>query len=390
MEVKKSMPSASILEQKKKIVEELTGKLKSQAGVFVDYSGIKVNEDTEMRVKMRAENVDYTVIKNTLMRFAIKNVGFDDLEPILNGTTSLAVSDDDPIAPARIIKEYADKFNGYFEIKGGFMDGKILSVDEVNSIAGIPPLPVLQAQLLGTMLAPIASLAVVLKAIAEKGGAPIDAEVTIPDEAAEPVEAAAEAPVEAVVEAPAAAPVEAAAEAPVEAVAEAAAAAPVEAVAEAPVEAVAEAAVEAAAEAPVEAAAEAPVEAVVEAVVEAHVEAAVEAPVEAVAEAPVEAVVEAPVEAAVEAPVKKAAPAKTSGKASAKKAAPPAEAAAETAVEAAVEATAEVAVEAVAEAAEEAPAKKAAPKPRTRKTAPKPEVESPEEEVNKEENGGKE
>jgi len=170
------MPNAKILSEKKKIVEELTEKLKWQAGVFVNYSGITVAEDTEMRVKMREANVDYSVIKNTLMMFAIKNVGFEALEPILNGTTSLAVSNDDPIAPARIIKEYADKLTNYFEIKGGFMDGKILSVDEVRTIASIPPLPILRAQLLGTMLAPITSLAVVLKLIAEKLSGPAEGE----------------------------------------------------------------------------------------------------------------------------------------------------------------------------------------------------------------------
>ena len=122
------MPNAVVLSEKKRIVEELTEKLKSQAGVFINYSGITVNEDTEMRVKLREANIEYTVIKNTLMRFAIKNVGFEELDPILNGTTSLAISKDDSIAPARIIKEYADKFSDYFEIKGGFMDGKVLSV----------------------------------------------------------------------------------------------------------------------------------------------------------------------------------------------------------------------------------------------------------------------
>ena len=271
------MPSESILIEKKRVVEELTEKLRSQAGVFVNYSGITVNEDTEMRVKMREANVDYTVIKNTLMRFAIKNVGFEDLDPILHGTTSLAVSKEDPIAPARIIKEYADKLTGYFEIKGGFMDGRILSVDEVNSIAAIPPLPILQAQLLGTMLAPITSLAVVLKAIAEKDGEPVDVEVAVE----EPAEAAVEAP-----EVPLEAPVE-------EAV-------PVEVVAEVPVE---EPAVEAPVEAPVEEA----------------------APVEVVAEAPVEEPeVEAPVEAPVEeaAPVEKAAKPKAPAKPRAKKTAP--------------------------------------------------------------------
>ena len=188
------MPSERILEEKKQIVLDMTDKLKSASGVFVDYKGIKVTEDTAMRVKMRDASVDYSVIKNRLMKLAIKNVGFDDLESILVGTTSLAVSSDDPIAPARIVKEFADKLPNYFEIKAGFMDGKILSVDEVNAIASIPALPILQAQFLGTLLAPITSLAVVLKAAAEKGGAPADVEVTAEAEAEEP--AAEEAPAE--------------------------------------------------------------------------------------------------------------------------------------------------------------------------------------------------
>jgi len=171
------MPSEKILEEKKKIVLDMTERLKSQAGVFVDYKGITVVEDTEMRVKMRQANVDYSVIRNRLMKLAIKNVGFDDLESILVGTTSLAISKDDPIAPARIIKEYADKLPNYFEIKAGFMDGRILSANEVNAIASIPALPVLQAQFLGTLLAPITSLAIVLKAIAEKDGGAVDVEV---------------------------------------------------------------------------------------------------------------------------------------------------------------------------------------------------------------------
>ena len=188
------MPSAKVLNEKKMIVEQMTGKLKSPAGVFVDYSGISVNEDTEMRRKLREANIDYQVIKNTLMRFAIKNVGFEELDPILNGTTSLAISNDDPIAPARVIKEFVDRFDGFFEIKAGFMDGKVLSADEVIALAGIPPLPILQAQLLGTMLAPIVSLAVVIKAIAEKGGAPAEA---APEAPAEPEAAAAEEPAKA-------------------------------------------------------------------------------------------------------------------------------------------------------------------------------------------------
>ncbi|MDR2502298.1 MAG: 50S ribosomal protein L10 [Oscillospiraceae bacterium] len=164
------MPNEKILAEKKAVVETLTEKLRGLSGVLVDYSGINVAEDTELRTRMRAENVDYAVVKNTLLRFAVRSVGLDGLEPLLNGTTSLAVSRDDAIAPAKIIKEYAGKLDGKFTIKGGFYDGKVISVAEVESLASIPPLPTLQAQLLGTMLAPISQLACVIKAIAEKDG----------------------------------------------------------------------------------------------------------------------------------------------------------------------------------------------------------------------------
>jgi len=175
-EVKQAMPNAAVLSEKQAVVAALTEKLKgAAAGVLVDYSGITVAEDTEMRRKLREENVDYAVVKNTLVRFAIDNVGLSELDPLLNGTTSMAVSADDPVAPARIINQYAEKLGDRFNIKGGFMDGKVVSVDEIKALAAIPPLPILRAQVLGTMLAPITSLAIVLKAIAEKGGAPAEA-----------------------------------------------------------------------------------------------------------------------------------------------------------------------------------------------------------------------
>ena len=99
--------------------------------------------------------------------------GLSDLDDLLNGTTSLALCDD-PVAPARIMANYAKKLDGKFEIKGGFMDGKPVDLATINSLASIPALPVLQAQVLGTMLAPITGLAVVLKQIAEKNGAPAE------------------------------------------------------------------------------------------------------------------------------------------------------------------------------------------------------------------------
>jgi len=165
------MPNDKVLSEKKAIVAGLSEKLKTAvAGVFVDYSGITVAEDTEMRRKLREADVDYSVVKNTLVRFAIDSAGYNELDPVLNGTTSMAISKDDCIAPAKIISEYAKKFTNHFEIKGGFLDGRVISVDEINALAAIPPMPILRAQVLGTMLAPITSLAIVLKAIAEKNG----------------------------------------------------------------------------------------------------------------------------------------------------------------------------------------------------------------------------
>ena len=168
------MPNAKVLSEKQAIVAELTEKIqKSTACVIVDYKGITVEEDTALRRECRENNVDYAVVKNTLLRFAFNNTGLNDLDDLLNGTTSLALADD-PVAPARVMADYAKKLDDKFEIKGGFMDGKVVSLETVNALAAIPALPVLQAQVLGTMLAPISALACVLKQIAEKQGAPAE------------------------------------------------------------------------------------------------------------------------------------------------------------------------------------------------------------------------
>ena len=170
------MPNAKVLSEKQAIVAELTDKIqKATAGVIVDYKGITVEEDTALRRECRENAVDYAVVKNTLLRFAFNNTGLNDLDDLLNGTTSLALCNDDPVAPARIMNDYAKKLNDKFEIKGGFMDGKPVDLSTIKSLASIPALPVLQAQVLGTMLAPITGLAVVLKQIAEKQGAPAEA-----------------------------------------------------------------------------------------------------------------------------------------------------------------------------------------------------------------------
>ena len=174
-EVKTRMPNAKVLSEKQAIVASLTEKLQgAAAGVLVDYKGITVSEDTALRAELRKNNVEYAVVKNTLLRFAVNNCGMNELDDLLNGTTSLAICNDDPVAPARIVNDFAKKLGDRFTIKGGFMDGKVMPLNEVMALAEIPPIPVLRAQVLGTMLAPISGLACVLKQIAEKQGAPAE------------------------------------------------------------------------------------------------------------------------------------------------------------------------------------------------------------------------
>ena len=169
------MPNAKVLSEKQAIVASLTEKLQgAAAGVLVDYKGITVSEDTALRAELRKNNVEYAVVKNTLLRFAVNNVGMNELDDLLNGTTSLAICNDDPVAPARIVNDFAKKLGDRFSIKGGFMEGKVMPLNEVMALAEIPPLPILRAQVLGTMLAPISGLACVLKQIAEKQGAPAE------------------------------------------------------------------------------------------------------------------------------------------------------------------------------------------------------------------------
>ena len=181
------MPNAKILNEKKAVVEQLTETLKSaSSGVLVDYKGITVAEDTALRQELRENGVEYSVVKNTLVRFAINNVGMEELDGVLNGTTSLAVSKDDPIAPMRIINKYAKQMGDRFNIKAGFMDGKVIPLADVAALAELPSKEALLGQVLGMMLAPITSLAIVIKAIAEKNGeaAPAAEEAAAPAEEA--------------------------------------------------------------------------------------------------------------------------------------------------------------------------------------------------------------
>ena len=208
------MPSAKVLEEKKQLVAELAEQMKAaSSGVLVDYKGINVEDDTKLRADMRKNNVDYRVIKNTLIRFAAKEAGLEGLNDVLNGTTALAISADDVIAPAKVVAEYAKKDENIYNIKAGFIEGKVVSVEEIMQLANLPSKEILLGRLVGGLQGPIFGLALVLKAIADKKaeGAPEEA-AEAPAEAA-PVAEEAAAPAE---EAPATEEAPAAEETPAE------------------------------------------------------------------------------------------------------------------------------------------------------------------------------
>ena len=156
------MPSEKILEQKKAIVAELTEKLQGAcAGVLVNYKGITVADDTKLRKELREAGVEYFVVKNTLLSRAAQNAGIEGLEPVLEGTTAIAISNDDHVASARILCKFAEN-NKFFGIKAGFVEGKTIDEKEVKELAKLPSKEVLVAKALGGLNAPITGLVTVL------------------------------------------------------------------------------------------------------------------------------------------------------------------------------------------------------------------------------------
>ena len=170
------MPNAKVLSEKQAVVAALVDSLKTaSSGVLVDYKGITVAEDTALRKELRENGVEYAVVKNTLLRRALDGVELGELDEVLNGTTSLAISKDDPIAPMRIVNKYAKQMGDRFNIKAGFMDGKVLPLEDVLALSELPSKDALLAQVLGMLLMPLTQLAAVTQAIAEKQGAPAEA-----------------------------------------------------------------------------------------------------------------------------------------------------------------------------------------------------------------------
>ena len=165
------MPSKQILSQKQAYVAALAEQIKtSAAGVIVNYGGITVADDTVLRKQLREAGVSYVVVKNTLLKLALKEAGLEGLDDVLTGMTAIAIHQEDPIVAAKILGEFADK-SKTFELKAGYMDGKALNAAEVTALGKLPSKEQLIGQLVSVLVAPMRGLAVALNAIAEKESA---------------------------------------------------------------------------------------------------------------------------------------------------------------------------------------------------------------------------
>lgn len=165
------MPSAKVLESKKARVEALTEQLKSAAaGVIVDYKGITVEDDTKLRKALREAGVTYFVEKNSMLRFALHNIGIEGLDDVLEGTTAIAISTDDQTAPARILGEYISNADekSTFAMKAGFIGSELYDAQGVIALSKIPSKEVLLAQLLGSLQSPLQKFAATIQAVADK------------------------------------------------------------------------------------------------------------------------------------------------------------------------------------------------------------------------------
>ncbi len=158
------------VELKQPVVQEIAESIKdAQTAVLVDYRGLTVAEDTQLRKQLREAGVSYKVYKNTMMNFAFKGTEFESLSEILEGPSALAVSATDATAPARILAKFA-KTAPALEIKGGVVEGTFYDAEGMKAIAAVPSREELLSKFLGSIQSPITNFARVLKQIAEKDG----------------------------------------------------------------------------------------------------------------------------------------------------------------------------------------------------------------------------
>jgi large subunit ribosomal protein L10 len=159
---------SSVIEQKKQIVTEIADKFKaSQSTIVVDYRGLTVSEVTELRKQLREAGVEFKVYKNSMTRRAAEAVELSGLNEALTGPNAIAFSNEDVVAPAKILNDFAKKHEA-LEIKAGVIEGNIASVEEVKALAELPSREGLLSMLLSVLQAPIRNLALAAKAVADQ------------------------------------------------------------------------------------------------------------------------------------------------------------------------------------------------------------------------------
>ena len=164
------MPNASVLEKKQQQVAELKEKIAGAVtGIIVDYKGINVSDDTALRKELRENGVEYFVVKNTILGRAIDGTSVEGMKSVLEGTTALALSKEDYTAAARILCKFAEGHDN-FKVKSGFLDGEVVDVATIESLAKLPTKEVLLATVCSTFQAPIAAFARAVQAIVDKNG----------------------------------------------------------------------------------------------------------------------------------------------------------------------------------------------------------------------------
>jgi large subunit ribosomal protein L10 len=164
------LPNAKVLEAKKQAVAELSEKISAAVtGVVVDYKGITVADDTALRKELRENGVQYFVVKNSILKRAVEGTNLADISNVCEGTTAIALSNEDYTAAARIINKFAEAHDNY-SIKSGFLDGKVVDIATIEALAKLPTKEVLLATVLGAFQAPIAAFARAVQAIVDKNG----------------------------------------------------------------------------------------------------------------------------------------------------------------------------------------------------------------------------
>lgn len=162
------MANEQIVAKKAEKVAEVVEKLQKASSVVVfDYRGLTVAEDTALRVEMRKNGVEYTVLKNHIVSRALESMNVEGMSEMLKGPSAFAISYDDAVTPARILKGFVKKVKKG-EVKGGIVEGAVTDAKAMDAIADLPSREVLIARLLGSMMSPISGLAIVLDQIAKK------------------------------------------------------------------------------------------------------------------------------------------------------------------------------------------------------------------------------